>query len=66
MATEVKVSKLPPCDICLHVQKVQDPPLAGYDGATKEGPWAYMCEGCFGKHGIGLGTGVGQRLVLNA
>ena len=30
------------CDFC--GQK------ALYDGPTKQGPWAYMCEGCFNQH----------------
>lgn len=36
---------------------------AAYDGKTKYGPWAYMCVTCFVDHGIGLGTGRGQRLI---
>lgn len=31
------------------------------DGATKSGPWAYMCEADHQKHGVGLGTGKGQK-----
>lgn len=31
------------------------------DGKTRGGPWANMCEQCFSKHGVGLGTGRGQR-----
>lgn len=31
------------------------------DGRTKHGPWANMCERCFVKHGVGLGTGSGQK-----
>jgi len=31
------------------------------DGKTKMGPWALMCESCFSKYGVGLGTGLGQR-----
>lgn len=38
---------------------------AVYDGKTKEGPWAFMCEKCFKEHGVGLGTGRGQKLVTN-
>jgi len=29
--------------------------LAQYDGRTRFGPWAYMCQECFKRHGIGLG-----------
>jgi hypothetical protein len=37
---------------------------AEYDGKTTEGPWAYMCGAHYSKYGMGLGTGVGQRLIL--
>lgn len=43
------------CDIC------QQQP-AKYDGKTKMGPWAYMCEKCFKAYGVGLGLGKGQVL----
>ena len=46
------------CDFC-------DRP-AEYDGKTRDGPWAYMCERDFKIHGIGLGTGMGQRLIQKA
>ena len=37
---------------------------AEYDAATKQGPWAGMCEKCWQKHGRGqLGLGKGQRLL---
>ena len=39
-------------------------PFAEYDGRTISGPWAYMCEECFVRFGVGLGTGKGQRLVI--
>lgn len=32
-----------------------------YDAKTKEGPWAEMCDFCFGKQGVGLGIGRGQK-----
>lgn len=35
---------------------------AEYDGKTKFGPWAYMCQQCFARYGIGLGLGRGQKL----
>ena len=44
----------PKCDFCGKP--------AEYDGKTTSGPWGYMCGGCFQKHGVGLGTGRGQRL----
>ena len=58
MSDEVTVPTRPKCDLC------GDNP-AGYDGKTKSGPWAYMCEGCWRVHGVGiLGTGFGQRLIV--
>lgn len=39
-------------------------PEAAVDGKTVDGPWAYMCDGCHRRFGVGLGTGRGQRLVL--
>lgn len=58
MSTEVEVLKIPDCNIC------QKSPAA-YDGKTKMGPWAYMCEPCWEMYGVGqLGTGFGQRLIL--
>jgi len=44
------------CDFCGDTAK--------YDGRTKLGPWAYMCQECFKRHGIGLGLGKGQRLIV--
>lgn len=56
MANEVKMAQIPNCDLC------GEP--AAYDGKTKHGPWAYMCERCWRTDGIGkLGTGFGQKLV---
>ena len=43
------------CDFCKAV--------AHYDGKTKIGPWAYMCEEHFQMYGIGLGPGRGQKLI---
>jgi hypothetical protein len=63
MADTVVVRELPQCDIHLHLHRVAGIPAA-YDGATVDGPWAYMCEECFAARGIGLGTGRGQRLIL--
>jgi len=51
--------KLPMCDFCGFRE-------AAYDAKTKQGPWAYMCEECFKKHGVGLGVGLGQRLRLTS
>lgn len=57
-----RVPELPSCDLCSMLGVYMVP--ARYDGATVHGPWAYMCEAHFQSDGIGLGTGVGQRLIL--
>lgn len=31
------------------------------DGKTNRGPWAIMSPKSFKKHGVGLGTGLGQK-----
>lgn len=64
MGTEVEVTRIPDCDLTEKYGDHDEPVPAAYDGATILGPWAYMCEACFQKFGIGLGTGRGQRLVL--
>jgi hypothetical protein len=56
MSTEVKVARIPKCDFCSNP--------AVYDGKTIMGPWANMCGSHFSAHGVGLGTGRGQRLIL--
>ncbi|MEU4217188.1 DUF4314 domain-containing protein [Actinoplanes sp. NPDC026623] len=56
------LTALPPCDIHRAVRNTVV--AARYDGATRQGPWAYMCDGCFMAHGVGLGLGRGQRLLL--
>ena len=63
--TETQVARLPACDICKVEFSSSEPNLAAYDGKTTSGPWAYMCEDHFDGHGVGLGTGRGQRLVLD-
>lgn len=35
------------------------------DGKTKMGPWANMCPKCHRSHGVGLGTGKGQKYSSN-
>jgi hypothetical protein len=56
------VEELPDCDFCK--QEGRDPPeKAEYDGRTIYGPCAYMCQEHFDKYGVGLGEGVGQKLV---
>lgn len=59
---EAEVSKLPDCDICKYDDGVTT--TAAYDGKTKQGPWAFMCEAHFNSHGVGLGTGTGQLLKV--
>ena len=58
--TETTVAVYPDCDLC--------PPglqrVARFDGKTNMGPWAYMCDTHFRAHGVGLGLGRGQRLIL--
>jgi len=48
----------PACDFCgaseLHIF---------IDGKTHQGPWGIMCSSCFLLHGIGLGTGRGQKYI---
>lgn len=60
MSTAVEVATLPYCDFC---PARGSSTVALYDGKTVFGPWAHMCEACFRRVGVGLGTGVGQRLV---
>ena len=43
------------CDFCGKTEKVM------YDGKTKLGPWANMCQPHYDENGIGLGTGKGQK-----
>jgi hypothetical protein len=62
VSVEVKVPNLPPCDI--HLSEKGTEVMASFDAKTRLGPWANLCEACFAEHGIGLGTGLGQRLVL--
>lgn len=44
------------CDLCHTSIRV-----TFVDGKTRGGPWALMCIACFSYHGVGLGTGHGQR-----
>jgi len=57
------VSELPNCDFCM-IGGVTEP--AEYDGKTKQGPWGYMCQQHFDQYGVGLGLGLGQKLVLES
>lgn len=49
------------CDICKHEHGHPGVP-AVVDGKTVHGPWAFMCGDHFDSHGVGLGTGRGQKL----
>lgn len=57
-----EVGRIPECDIHKYEHGESGVPAA-YDGKTKYGPWANMCEDHFKSHGVGLGTGQGQRLT---
>ena len=48
-----------PCDLCPNI-------VALVDGATLEGPWAYLCAICFMRQGVGLGPGRGQVMLFGA
>lgn len=58
MGIEVKVAQIPNCDVCT----TTTPAYA--DAKTIHGPWAYLCAKHFAELGVGLGTGLGQKLVL--
>jgi len=54
---ETIIDELPKCDFCNN--------KAGYDmKLAKGGYWAYLCED-HRYYGIKLGTGYGQKLILN-
>lgn len=63
MSREVEVPALPECDVCAG-EGVARP--AAYDGKTIYGPWAYMCQEHMEGLGVGLGTGLGQRLIVRS
>lgn len=63
MSTEVRVTTPRACD--LHAARGEEVP-ATVDGKTVYGPWAHMCDECHRLYGFGLGTGKGQRLILEA
>ncbi len=56
----VAVEVMPNCDLC---SQEGNTVKAVYDGKTRMGPWAYMCEDHYQRFGFGLGTGSGQMLV---
>jgi len=49
------------CDIC-----GVDIILSFVDGKTKMGPWAIMDGKCHASHGVGLGTGKGQKYAWDS
>lgn len=61
--TEVEMSAPVNCNFCDEEGKQVQ---ASYDGRTKVGSWAYMCEDHFNEHGVGLGLGHGQRLKFKS
>jgi hypothetical protein len=52
---------LPLCDLCVRAGLLRQ---AIYDARTRFGPAAFLCEEDFREFGVGLGLGMGQRLVL--
>lgn len=68
---ETRVTSRPDCDLCkAQADSGQRPKNnifpAHYDGRTRMGPWAYMCQAHFQECGVGLGLGIGQRLIVDA
>lgn len=64
MSETVRVASIPNCDLWEKYGMHEEDRPAVVDGATTLGPWAYMCQDCFKRFGIGLGTGKGQQLIL--
>lgn len=58
--TSVVVSALKFCDFC-RLDGTET--VAQYDAKTTLGPWANLCLAHFQWHGVGLGTGRGQKLI---
>jgi hypothetical protein len=59
LSSEVKVLQLHNCDVCT----VATPAYA--DAKVPGGPWGYLCAVHFRQFGCELGTGKGQKLVLD-
>ena len=51
------------CEIC-HAELGEGKIGVFVDGKTKLGPWGIMCPRCHAIHGVGLGTGKGQRYMV--
>jgi hypothetical protein len=62
--TETYVNELPKCDFCRTSELHNSITPAEYDAKTVMGPWANMCDKHFKLYGVGLGLGVGQRLIV--
>ena len=60
-ATDV-LDERPACDLCKAQGKTTP---AAIDGKTRMGPWAYLCVPHFEVHGVVLGLGKGQRLLID-
>jgi len=60
---EVIISSFPHCDFCLEEGKFT---TAVFDCKTTIGTrfWAYLCQEHFERFGMGLGCGLGQKLIL--
>ena len=46
------------CDLCHRDLKLDG---VFIDGKTVMGPWGCLCGSCHRSHGVGLGTGQGQK-----
>ena len=63
MSDTVYVPSLPDCDM----HKVTGITVAAaFDARTTSGRWANLCQECFDVHGVGLGTGKGQRFIVGS
>lgn len=64
MAIKKWMGKVDKCDICEESLNWIQNKQWFVDGKLKQGPWALMCPRCFEMHGVGLGTGKGQKYDL--
>lgn len=60
----IYMSSYPSCDFPHTNDERSTDDDAHYDGKTQMGPWGFMCEKHFKEHGVGLGLGLGQRIIL--
>lgn len=65
--TEVAVSTIKMCDICVHVEHRAEPLIAFFDTRTTDGRWGNLCGLHIDTHGMyaetDLGVGKGQKLI---